>query len=203
MKTKFIGAVAMLALFGLVEPSSAHYGAIENPEHPRDGRIRPGEMKFHGGLGTNFQEVKFSVTEEVFIRYDFTFILAEGSDGIYPAAEVVEIEMPGELNPDGSESSSFVISIPIGSFREGHFSCDRGGYCAAFGVTQNFDMVQAVHDGLMSNQFEVAYTRESGNSDVIAKIDLESRPNGEPIPAVIQFLDCEMKALKAALNRLQ
>ena len=113
---------------------------------------------------------------------------------------------------DGSLQKD-IVAVDLGYFIFGehstankeisHFSCDRGGYCAAFGVTQNYDMVQAVHDGLMSNQFEVAYTRESGNSDVIAKIDLESRPNGEPIPAVIQFLDCEMKALKAALNRLQ
>lgn len=114
MKTKYIGAVAILALFGFVEPSSAWFGPLEHPDHPRDGAIVSGEMKFHGGVGT-----AFSRPEELFIRYDFTFKLAEGSDGIYPAAEVVEIEMPGELNPDGSESSSFIISIPAGSFREG------------------------------------------------------------------------------------
>ena len=119
MKTKYIGAVAMLALFGVVGSSSAHFGPLEHPDHPRDGAIRSGEMRVHGGLGTGFRQFEFSTTEEVFIRYDFAFRLAEGSDGIYPAAEVVEIEMPGELNPDSSESSAFVISIPIGSFQEG------------------------------------------------------------------------------------
>lgn len=119
MKTKYTVVVAMLALFGLVEPSSAWFGPVEEPQHPRNGAIGPGEMRVHGGLGTGFREFEFSTTEEVFIRYDFTFKLAEDSDGIYPAAEVVEIEIPGELNPDGSESSSFVISIPMGAFREG------------------------------------------------------------------------------------
>ncbi len=41
MKTKYIGAVAMLALFGLVEPSIAHYGPLEHPDHPRDGLAGP------------------------------------------------------------------------------------------------------------------------------------------------------------------
>ena len=118
MKTKYIWAVVILALFGLAAPSNAWFGSVEYPEHPRDGAIGPGEMRFHGGLGTGFSEFQFSTTEEVSIRYDFTFRLADDSDGIYPAAEVVEVEIPGELNVDGSESSSFVISIPIGSFRE-------------------------------------------------------------------------------------
>ncbi len=32
---------------------------------------------------------------------------------------MVEIEIPGELNPDGSRGSAFVISVPIGSFSLG------------------------------------------------------------------------------------
>jgi len=118
MKTKYVVAVAAVALFALVQPSNAWFGAVEHPEHPRDGAIGPGEMKFHGGVGTNYPHYQHSVIEEVFIRYDFVFRLADGSDGIYPAGEVVEVEIPGNLNPDGSESSSFVISIPIGSFRD-------------------------------------------------------------------------------------
>ena len=114
MKTKYFAAVAALALFGLVGPASAWFGPLEHPDHPDDGAINAGEMGFHGGVGT-----AFSRPEELFVRYDFTFKLAEDSDGIYPAAEVVEIEMPGALNLDGSESSSFVISIPMGAFREG------------------------------------------------------------------------------------
>lgn len=83
------------------------------------------------------------------------------------------------------------------------FQCEGGGYCAAFDALQNLDMVAAVRSGLMSNQLKVVYTRDGGVSDVIAKIDLGSSPNGEPKSAVTQYLDCEVEALKAALNRLQ
>jgi hypothetical protein len=117
MKTKYVAAITVLVLFGLAEPSSAGSNPWFFPEHPRNGAIGPGEMKFHGGVGTNYPHNQHSVIEEVFIRYDFVFMLADGSDGIYPAGEVVEVEIPGNLNPDGSKSSSFVISIPIGSFR--------------------------------------------------------------------------------------
>jgi hypothetical protein len=112
MKTKYFGAVAMLVLFGLVEPSSAQFSSGWSAQHKNPYFLAPGEMRVEGGLA-------FSTTGELIILYDFTFKLAEGSEGIYPAAEVVEIEVPGELNPDGSESSAFVISIPIGSFHEG------------------------------------------------------------------------------------
>ena len=112
MKTKFVGAVAMLALFGLVEPSSAQFSSGWSAQHKSPYYLGPGDMRV-GGSFTTF------TTGEIHIAYDFTFKLAEDSDGIYPAAEVVEIEVPGELNPDGSESAAFVISIPIGSFQEG------------------------------------------------------------------------------------
>ena len=129
------------------------------------------------------------------------------------AAYAIKIQ-PADITVmnDGSLHKD-IVAVDFGYFIFGNhttankeissYQCERGGYCAAFDVSQNYDMVQAVHSGLMSNQLEVAFTRESGNSDVIAKIDLGSSPNGEPIPAVIQFLDCEMEALKAALNRLQ
>ena len=103
MKTKYIGAVVMLALFGFVQPSSAEGSSWGVPA---------GET-MRATVGLDVSGFAYSVC------YDFTFRLSEDSDGVYPAAEVVEIEVPGELNPDGSESSAFVISIPIGSFQEG------------------------------------------------------------------------------------
>ena len=104
MKTNYIRAIAMLALFGIIEPSSAQsgYRFVEGP----------GEMRAEGQL-------RGTLTGGVYVDYDLAFRLAEDSDGIYPGAEVVEIEIPGELNPDGSESSAFVISIPVGSFQDG------------------------------------------------------------------------------------
>lgn len=111
MKTKYIGAVAALALFGLAEQSSAQFSSGWSPQHKNPDVIVPGEMKVQGGFG-------FSTTGELILRYNFAFLLAVDSDGIYPAAEMVEIEVPGELSPDGHESAAFVISIPIGSFQE-------------------------------------------------------------------------------------
>lgn len=52
------------------------------------------------------------------IRYDFEFALPEGSDGIFPATEIVEIRVAGELIPNGVKGSEFVISIPAGSFKQ-------------------------------------------------------------------------------------
>jgi len=101
MNIKYIGAVAMLALFGFAEPSSADGG---DWGVPAGDTMRATVGLAHSGNGYS-------------ICYDFAFRLSENSDGIYPAGEVVEVEIPGNLNPDGSKSSSFVISIPIGSFR--------------------------------------------------------------------------------------
>jgi len=103
MKTKYIAAVAMLALFGLMEPSSAEEGRWGVPA---------GET-MRATIGLSIDRTGYKIC------YNFTFRLGEDSDGIYPAAEVVEIEVPGELNPDGSKSSAFVISIPSGSFHGG------------------------------------------------------------------------------------
>ena len=197
MKTKYVVAVVTLALFGLVQPSSAWFGPLEHPDHPRDGAIVSGEMKFHGGVGT-----AFSRPEELFIRYDFTFKLAEGSDGIYPAAEVVEIEMPGELNPDGSESSSFIVSIPVGSFREGPNGFFYTWNPPGLMVTQNYDSYIwdfVGPDGVKKYTPGVtafwAFIRQR-DADEVANLSIKMRiidnryddGTGEPTPNIVELL---------------
>ena len=101
MKIRFYAVVVAMLLAGFMHSSNAQ---------------GPGEMRAEGylpGAGHGFG------SGHVQIIYYLTFKLANDSDGVYPAAERVEIEFPGELNPDGSESSSFVISIPAGAFQEG------------------------------------------------------------------------------------
>ena len=100
MKTKYIAVVAMLACLSLAQSSSAADGAWGVPTGDT--------MKAQAGVGTTYQGVH--------VCFEFTFRLREDSDGIYPEAEVVEIEVPGELNADGSEGSAFMISAPFGSF---------------------------------------------------------------------------------------
>ena len=108
MKTRYITAIAMLALIGFAQPSTARFEPVYEL-----GPVEPGEMRVQQSVGIANADLS------VRVAYDFVFKLAEGSDGIYPAAEVVEIEVPGELSPDGSQSPAFVISIPVGSFHEG------------------------------------------------------------------------------------
>lgn len=129
------------------------------------------------------------------------------------AAYALKIQPADITIMDDGSLQKDIVAVDFGYFMFGKhttankeissFQCERGGYCAAFDIFPNHDMVAAVRIGLMANQWKVAYTRESGVSDVTAKIDLGSSPNGEPMPAVMQYLDCEVEALKAALNRLQ
>lgn len=76
-------------------------------------------MKAQAGLGSSYRGMH--------VCFEFTFRLREDSDGIYPEAEVVEIEVPGELSADGSEGAAFVISAPIGSFRRGASHWNKEG----------------------------------------------------------------------------
>jgi len=208
MKTRYIAAVAMFALIGFVEPSGAWFGPLWHPDHPRDGAIGPGEMQFHGGLGTGFSEYQFSVTEEIFVIYDFTFRLAEDSDGIYPAAEVVEVEVPGELNPDGTESSSFVISIPIGAFREGpsgffytwnppglkvsqHYDSYAWDFVGSDGVQKYSGGVRTV--GGVTSFWGVIHQRDPGevlNMSIRMRIidDRDDNGTSEPAPKFLELL---------------
>ncbi len=48
--------------------------------------------------------------------YELDFRLPESSGGVLPTAEVMEIEFQGNLNPDGSVGSAFIIAIPMEAF---------------------------------------------------------------------------------------
>ena len=92
--------VVGLATLGLAQSSGAQDGTWGLPAGDT--------MKAQAGVGSSYRGMHLCL--------DFNFRLRHDSDGIYPDAEVVEIEVPGELNPDGSEGSAFVISAPVGSF---------------------------------------------------------------------------------------
>ena len=100
MNVFYIAAVAMIASFGLVESSNAQGGGWGVPAGDT--------MKASAGLMFTAGSYK--------VCYRFTFRLREDSDGIYPGTETVEIEIPGQVNPDGTKGSSFVISVPAGGF---------------------------------------------------------------------------------------
>lgn len=102
MNSYCIAAVAVFSSLCILESSSAQ-------ERERGWDVPAGDtMNARAGLA--FSDATYTAC------YRFTFKLREDSDGIYPGTETVEIEIPGEANPDGTEGSAFVISVPIGGF---------------------------------------------------------------------------------------
>jgi len=174
MKTKYIAGLALVMLFGFAKPSIA---------------LGPGEMRTQDSFGF------WERTEELVVRYNFTFRLAEGSDGIYPAAEVVEIEVPGELYPDGSQSSAFVISIPIGSFQEGPIGFFYTWNTPGLKVSQHsgsdvWDFVGS--DGVLRFWAFIRVRDADEVADVIIRMRMTDNRNNdgtiEPAPTIVELL---------------
>ena len=96
MKIRCKRSLAILVLLGLWIPSNA---------------TEPGYLHAEGRIW--YESGKFVAV------YDLDFRLPESSGGVLPTAEAIEIELQGDLNPDGSEGSAFVISIPMTSLIAG------------------------------------------------------------------------------------
>ena len=94
MKIRCNRSLAILVLLGLWIPSNA----AETGYLHADGRI----ILEPSGLVRAF--------------YELDFRLPESSGGVLPTAEVMEIEFQGNLNPDGSAGSAFIIAIPMEAF---------------------------------------------------------------------------------------
>ena len=94
MKIRRNRSLAILLLLGLWIPSNA---------------TEPGYLHADG-------RITLEPSGLVRAFYELDFRLPESSGGVLPTAEVMEIEFQGNLNPDGSVGSAFIIAIPMEAF---------------------------------------------------------------------------------------
>jgi len=126
--------LAILVLLGLWIPSNA---------------TEPGYLHAEG-------RIYMGLNGAIKAFYELDFRLPESSGGVLPTAEVMEIEFQGNLNPDGSVGSAFIIAIPMEGFTKAPYRWTyRDGVVVP--LTRDEDLLAFNPAGLRVSQFHDSF----------------------------------------------